>query len=335
MGITGKELAARLGLSEAAVSVALNGKSGISEKKREEILRLARENGYDFSRLKNTYTESVHLLVYLRHGAIVGDTPFFNILLKGADTACQQHQLNLFVKYCSSVSEICAYLKSPSLQAKTGVIILGTELTETEMQKIYPSPVPLVVLDTKFNGIPANYVCINNQQGAFNATMHLIDRFKVQPGYLRSSYSIPNFMERADGFYQAVRSVGMSSSRSIVHYLSPSIEGAYHDMLEILRGGEPLARCYFADNDLIAAGAIKAMTENGHRVPKDIAVVGFDNIPLCTLMKPALSSIHVPKEYLSFLAIERLIDIMKKPNQPPTAILLATDLIPRVSSELR
>ena len=72
--------------------------------------------------------------------------------------------------------------------------------------------------------------------------------------YKRQSYAIGNFAERNSGFFKAVRAYGMSSSKSIVHALTPSIDGAYADMKEILNAGEKLAPCYFADNDLIAVG---------------------------------------------------------------------------------
>lgn len=263
---------------------------------------------------------------------IIGDTPFFNSLFKGAEQSCKNNQLNLYIKYTASLPELLASLRHISPQLKSGVILLGTEMTREELASVQETNVPIVILDTTCNDIPFNYIAINNRQGAFNATLHLIDQFKTQPGYLRSNYEITNFNERADGFYRAIRSVGMSASQSIVHYLAPSLEGAYSDMVDILLRGEATARCYFADNDLIAAGAMKAFIEAGYKIPKDIGFVGFDNIPLCTMLTPELSSVDVPKLYLSSHAVERLISIMKMPNQPPVSTLLTTRLICRCSS---
>ena len=101
------------------------------------------------------------------------------------------------------------------------------------------------------------------------------------------------FEERADGFYKAIRKNGMSTSRSIVHQLTPSIDGAYSDMKELLKNNVELSTCYFADNDLIAAGALRALTEAGYRIPHDISIIGFDDMPLCTYTIPALTTIHV------------------------------------------
>ena len=102
-------------------------------------------------------------------------------------------------------------------------------------------------------------------QGAFNATVRLIHKHIGQPGYLHSSYPIHSFEERCEGFYRALRKNGLPSSKSVVHLLSPSVEGAYADMLELLEQNTPLASCYFADNDNIAIGAMKAFQHKGYK----------------------------------------------------------------------
>ena len=140
-----------------------------------------------------------------------------------------------------------------------------------------------------------------------------------------------NFEERADGFYKAIRRNGMSTSRSIVHRLTPSVEGAYADMKELLARGEPLANCYFADNDLIAVGALRAFREAGFRIPQDIAIVGFDNMPVCTYIEPALTTIHVPKEYMGQMAVRRLHELISHSDSQPIKIEISTTLQKRKS----
>ena len=159
----------------------------------------------------------------------------------------------------------------------------------------------------------------------------MIKNCQSQPGYLKSTYSIRNFMERADGFYKAVRRAGMSTSKSLVHSLSPSMEGAYADMMELLAEGEQPARCYFADNDLIAAGAIKAFKESGYHIPQDIAVIGFDNMPLCTYIDPTITTVHVPKQYMGMMAARRLAELLNTKHSNHIKIEVATSLIIRKS----
>lgn len=107
------------------------------------------------------------------------------------------------------------------------------------------------------------------------------------------------------------------------------MEGAYADMLEIIKNGEELASCYFADNDLIAVGAIKALKENGYRIPQDIGIVGFDNLPLGSVIEPALTTIHVPKQYMGEAAAQKLIDLLHTTGQPPTKTEVSTMLVKR------
>jgi LacI family transcriptional regulator len=192
--------------------------------------------------------------------------------------------------------------------------------------------IPFVLVDNYFEDLTLNCVMINNIQGAFLATEYLIRHSHSQPGYLRSSYSITGFDERSDGFFKAIRKNGMSTSQSIVHYLAPSAEGAYADMKELLNHQEPLADCYFADNDQIAAGAIRALQEAGYRIPQDISVIGFDDMPLCTYLNPPLTTIHVPKQYMGEMAVKRLAEIIVHPSASPVKIEIATSLLKRKSS---
>ena len=204
-------------------------------------------------------------------------------------------------------------------------------MTAEDVKHFQRLPLPLVLLDTYFETVTCDYVLINNVQGAYLAASHLIHKTKKQPGYLRSSYPIGNFAERNSGFFKAVRSYGMSSSKSIVHMLTPSIDGAYADMKEILENKEELAPCYFADNDLIAVGAMKALKEYGYKIPEDIAIVGFDNIPLSKLIEPPLSTINVPKQYMGEMAVKRLLTLLNEKGTQPVKIEISTQLIERRS----
>lgn len=96
-------------------------------------------------------------------------------------------------------------------------------------------------------------------------------------------------------------------------------------------GGEPLANCYFTDNDLISAGALRAFREAGYRIPQDIAIVGFDNMPVCTYIEPALTTIHVPKEYMGQMAVRRLHELISHSDSQPINIEISTTLQKRKS----
>ena len=332
MSITAKELAAKLGLSPAAVSMALNNKPGVSESTRERVLQAAREAGYSFGRIqeKGHLKGCVTFLLYHRHGAVVGDTPFFSSLTGGIADACRSAGYDLTIQYLYE-DNVRSTLRLLQNSETSGVILLGTELRQEDFGPFSDFDLPLVVLDTYFEGITKDCVLINNVQGAFLATNYLISKRKHQPGYLRSSYSISNFEERADGFYKAIRHNGMATGASIVHRLAPSVEGAYTDMKLLIQQGERLANCYFADNDLIAAGAIRALKEANYRVPEDVGVIGFDNTPMCEILDPPMTTIHVPKQVMGAMAVSRLLELIAQRNTQTIKIEVSTFLVKRGS----
>lgn len=332
MSITAKELAEKLGLSAAAVSMALNNKPGVSESTRSRVLESAEALGFDFGRRRQPEKQrgSIAFLMYRRHGAVVGDTLFFSSLADGISTACRKQCYRMSMQYLHE--ENChAELRNLLGSDTRGIILLGTEMHQEDFAPFLDFPLPLVVLDTYFEGIEKDCILINNIQGAFTATNYLIAKRKQQPGYLRSSYSIGNFEERADGFYKAIRYNGLSTSASIVHYLAPSAEGAYADMKMLVAQGESLAPCYFADNDLIAAGAMRALKEAGYRIPEDIGIIGFDNTAMCDILEPPLTTIHVPKQAMGQLAVERLTSIIAAKSAANVKIEIATTLVKRRS----
>ena len=331
MSISAKELARQLNLSAAAVSMALNDKPGVSQETRKRIKVAAEKAGYDFSRIQSRKkkTGTVDFIVYKKSGAIVDDTPFFSKVSEGIQTSCTEQGFRLRTQYIYESDFSRKDLEEIQYSDCAGIVLLGTEMVTEDLRPFLSLPIPLVLLDSYFETFSCDTVLINNEQGAYVAARHLIRSHKCQPGYLKSSYPINNFLERADGFKKAVRSHGMSFSQSIVHELTPSMSGAYADMREILSRGEKLARGYFADNDLIAAGAIKALREAGKKVPEDVAVVGFDNIPMSQILD--LTTVNVPKEYLGRLAASRLFERIRDPRIPAVKLCVETQLIDRYS----
>ena len=335
MSITAKKLAKILGLSPAAVSMALNQKPGVSAKTREKVISAAKQHGYDFSKREYpSLTSSAStkgallLLVYRKSGVVVSDSPFFNEVFEGIHEKCSQLHYTLSIQYLYDREQAQAALRANTAD---GIILLGTEMAAEDYQPFEQCPVPIVVLDTYFETVQANYVLINNTQGAYQATGFLIKRCMSQPGYLRSAYPIGNFNERANGFYQAIRDYGMSPSKSVVHLLSPAPDGAYADMCCLLEQQEELACCYFADNDAIACAAMRALQEHGYRIPEDISIIGFDDIPVCGYVVPALTTVRVSKRYLGNTAVSHLIRLMEEKTNVCCKIEISTELVVRGS----
>lgn len=334
MDITAKELAKLLNVSPAAVSIALNDKPGVSPETRERIKNAAAFYGYTGKNFKPDGLKRqrrLSLVIFKKQGGqIVEDTPFFSSLTEGIAAACQKNGFMLDIRYLYEKPELSVEISEIVSMRPEGIILLATEMHSEDFESMRSLPIPMVILDTYFENIAKDYVVINNVQGAFLATNYMVQKYQSQPGYLRSSYAITNFDERADGFYKAVRKNDLSPSASIVHSLTPTIDGAYVDMKRILEEDRPLASCYFADNDIIAMGALHAFRDHGYRIPEDVAIIGFDNTSLAELVDPPLTTINVPKQAMGKLAVERLIAIIDH-DEPPIKIELLTNLVIRES----
>ena len=334
MAVTAKELASQLGLSEAAVSLALNNKPGVSTETRRRVLEAARARGYDLTRKAQARKAKIGafcFVIYKKSGAVVDDTPFFSALSDGAGLGCKSLGYDFSIRYLYGDDDLDEQLFVLKNAGFTGLILLATEMDEATLRRFASLSIPFVVLDACFETVEQNYILINNVQGAFLATSHLITRRRAQPGYLRSAYPISNFEQRADGFYKAIRAAGLSTSKSLVHRLTPSQEGAYADMRALLQNGEEPADCYFADNDHIAIGAIRALKEAGYRIPEDVAVVGFDDLPICSYLSPPLSTVYVPVHYMGKTAACRLARIIEEKDELPVKIEISTSLKKRKS----
>lgn len=334
MTVTAKQIAAKLNLSEAAISMALNNKPGVSTETRKLVTETALNMGYDFTRIKqsNKGSGTIHFIIYRKHGAVVSDTPFFNTLSDSVMETSKSFGYKFMLQHLIDGNGDVQDQLNRILSADcVGIVLLGTEMKQEDFFPFAYINLPIVVLDTYYRSEKMDCVLINNVEGSFLATKYLISKKQTQPGYLRSAYPIHNFEERFEGFYLALRANGMSRSKSIVHQLSPSMDGAYADMKELLKSGEEIANCYIADNDLIAAGAMQAFKEFGYRIPEDIAIIGFDNMPLCTYLSPNLATVNVPIKYMAQIAVERLISVIQGTKFYPIKIEINTNLIIRKS----
>lgn len=334
MAITAKELAKKLNLSATAVSIALNNKPGVSTNTRNLVIKAAEKYGYDFTRLslKHKHTSDIYCVIYQTHNAILNYMPIFSELIDGMEQECHHQGYHLkMIQIHEKKDNLQRWIEDLRIANCAGIILLGTE-TSIYMCKLFLKlSVPVLLLDSQFDSLDCSSVLINNRQGAYLATNLLISQCDSQPGYLRSSYRIGNFEERKIGFDKAVREYGMSPSNSIIHELSPSVDGAFTDMLELLDRKDTLAKCYFADNDLIAIGAMKALKLRGYKIPDDISIVGFDNISESRIVEPSLTTIDIPRIFMGQTAIKQLVQQIEMPTTHAIKIEISTKLIKRFS----
>ena len=312
MAVSAKDIARELGLSPAAVSLALRGRPGVSEATRALVLEKAEELGYVLEgRARPDRRGMIQLVIYKRHGKVFSDTPFFEQLTEGVAEKAAELGYHLSISYFYGSQNHQEQLRSLRSLKSDGIILLATEMHSTDMKLFSGVKVPLVVLDNFFPAESYDLIGIDNRYGVMDAIRYLIDCGHTRIGYLHSSVEIRNFLRRQDGYNMGCRllpeSLAMDAIRRVV-WVGVTPEAAAADMRAYLATDPILPTAFFADNDSIAAGCCRAIQEYGLRIPRDVSVIGFDDSSVCQMIEPPLTTMGIHKERMGALAVIRLHD---------------------------
>ena len=309
MGVSAKAIAQELGLSQSTVSLALRGRAGVNENTKKKILQKAAEMGYHKLEPSQIHAPRfISLVLYKKHGSVLADTPFFSDLIQGIEHQAKACGYQLFITYFYEKQNIQEQLESLKNSFCAGIILLATEMHDRDFLPFHSLQVPLIVLDRYFPEFDYDCVVINNIYGAKRAVRHLIEKGHTRIGYLHSNVEIRNFRERYEGYLKGMRLLNRPDfEKSFIVPISPVAEEASKDMDLYLSRDPQLPTAFFADNDNIASSCMISLQKAGYRVPEDISIIGFDDMPICKMLRPALSTMSVAKAQLGACAVDFLI----------------------------
>jgi LacI family transcriptional regulator len=331
MAVTANELARIVGVSTATVSLVLNNRPGVGEETRKKILETARQLGYKkLRRFDPSAIKNISLVIYKKHGDVVSDTPFFAELIQGIEQQSRKTSYNLLIFYFYESQDYLEQLRAITRSSCQGIILLATEMNPEDLRFFSHLSVPLVILDNFFSGANIDSITINNIQGSLEAVRYLTGVGHRRIGHLRSSVGISNFYERREGFLKGLGGLP-AAARAPSFSVTSTSEGAYRDMKKHLEANPEIPGAFFADNDIIAISCIRALREARYRVPEEVSVVGFDDIPASALIEPPLTTMRVPKRSMGAMAMERLIKKIEGETGETVRIELNTELVIRSS----
>jgi len=335
MKLKAKDIAKKLSISPTAVSFVLNNKPGVSEETRRKVLKVTKQMGYNTNILSKsalTHNRNIHFIIYKKHGLVISDTPFFSALMEGINREARSLGYNLVVTYIDENKDnLMKMLHIIKRTSPDGIMLLATEMTKKDLKPFKKLNIPLLLLDSYFESENLDTVIINNIEGVYKATCYLAELGHIDIGYLHSSVWINNFDQRMAGFKKAINHEGLKLNKNYIFCLESTINGSYKNMLKILENKPQLPTALFADNDIIAFGAIKAIKEFGIRIPQDISVVGFDNMPFCEMIEPPLTTVMVYKQRMGMIALKRLVERIDETPVETIRIEVNTTLIKRKS----
>ena len=262
MRVTIKDIARELGLSESAVSLALNQRPGVSDATRQRVISCARSLGYDRGHLRAHQEQSRTVLVAHYQKRIHTPVDFFSTLLSNAERELRKSGISLVSTVIDAGQNVIEQLEHHVDKGCTGVIVLATEMDEGDWHPFFQLHLPVVLLDTYLATAEASCVTIHNREGARQATQLLLSEGRGCPGFLGASLPLLNFKEREEGFLGAIQDAGYGTALAQRLILSPYVEGAETDLSSLLDAGLAPLSGYFAANDHIAIGAMRALQAN-------------------------------------------------------------------------
>lgn len=324
-----KKISEITGFSPATVSNALNMKRGVNRETMERIFQTAAELGYSVG---SKGIKSIKFVLFRRTGQIIDGSAFHPEVIEGVEQAAKENGLStLFVRLERDAPDYEEQVNKLAMDLSCGVILLATEMQREDFDGFRQFKAPLVLLDGWCGGMGFDGVLINNSESSGMAVDYLIGHGHRKIGYIGGDFRIQNFRSRERGYRAAMKEHGLEVRPEWCALVGTGLESAYNRMLEWLEKEPELPTAFFVDNDLIALGVVKALTKKGVRVPEDVSVVGFDNLPYSAIAAPALTTIQVHKQSMGQTAVNHLLAVAAGQQDCHCKIQCCTTFVERES----
>jgi len=331
-----KEIAEILKISPASVSLALNNKHGVSEETRRKVIAL--RNGSvasDYNELQQLSSNASQLLflVLKKHGGVISDTPFFMQLSETLHQHSAVAGFGLQPFYTSPSEDLRTYLPSINADRYDGILVLGTEATNDDIEEILSLKKPTVVLDAWFDSLKVDCVLMDNEKGIRTAVRHAYQQGHRRIGFVGSYVCANNFRDRFGAYRAEIAMLGLEYRPEYVYEVHGTVGGANEDMHRLLAEKRPLPTVFVCANDLIAMGVMDALVANGYSIPDDISIIGFDDMLVSAHLNPPLTSVGFYTRKIARTAVDTLVERIKRRDDSGESMrcLISTELRVRKS----
>lgn len=326
-----EEIAKRSGVSRSTVSRVINNDPNVNAETRERVASVIRALNFQPNAAARSLARGrshvLGLVIPQGVGALFTD-PYFPILLQGISSACNAREHSVML-----------WLAEPEYERRTirqilhgglidGVIVSSMLIDDPIVQALSEANKPFILVGRFPMNPNVSYVDADNEKGAHEAVAHLIRLGRRRIATITGPSNMIAGSDRRDGYLAALRERGFTSDPRLIVEGDFTEAGGYAAMQRLL-AQQPDA--VFTANDIMAQGALRALREAGRRVPDDVAVVGFDDIPAAAHTEPPLTTVRQPIQRLGAVAVDLLIDLVQKPEAGPKRVQLPTELVIRRS----
>ncbi|MGW6929229.1 LacI family DNA-binding transcriptional regulator [Lentzea sp. NPDC054927] len=326
--ITIRDVAAHANVSVATVSKVLNQRYGVSAETFARVTAVIKELGYEASlvaqSLRNHRTNVI--------GILVADIePFSTELLKGAADAIRGTGFELVVYSAGGRTGDPQGWEQRYLTRLSGTLVDGAVLVTPAVDLEGLPGTPVVAVDPHTGRSPLPTIDSDNLRGGQLATEHLLELGHRRIALLTGREDLKSAQQRETGYRRALVAAGVPVDGSLIRRGDYDYDVAARSTRDLLIGpNRPTA--VFAANDISAIAAIETAVELGLRVPEDLSVIGFDNIPESVMCTPALTTVQQPIREMGRRAVTLLVRLINREDPDETHITLGTDLVIRHST---
>ncbi len=324
-----KDVAKQAGVSPATVSRVVNGQPYVTDDVRNRVLDAIQSLNYHPNRVaQRLRAEKSHLV-----GVILSDikNPFYTLALGGLEQVLSQQSLSVLI--CNSNMDQERENDFISLMLAEGVagLIVGPVREKSDaLVEAARNGLPVVVFDRRMSKPKVDVVLADNQNGARMAIQRFIQLGHKRIAIVNGPQRLTSGRERYAGFLQAMEEGGVAVDPDLVKFGDYQIESGYALTHELLAQPRlPLA--LFIANNLMTIGALNAIHELGYKIPGEVAVIGFDDLPWAMSLNPPLTTVVQPTFEIGVNAAELLLNRIANPQRPARTVVLETDLLVRAS----
>jgi DNA-binding LacI/PurR family transcriptional regulator len=340
MNIKGKatslDIAHLAGVSQPTVSRALRGSPMVNEETRKRIQAIAEQLNYkvdkNASNLRTQHSGTIALLFF--EDPTPDDSqinPFFLSMLGSITRACALRGYDLLISFQQLSTDWQADYEDSN--KADGLILLGYGdylESQSRLERLVEQGTHFVRWGAVLPGQPGISIGCDNFQGGHDITQHLLRQGRRDIAFLgHASNHYPEFFERYRGYAHALLTSGQKVQSGLQFDAITTEQSGYEAARELLERGTPFD-AIFAASDLIAIGAMKALHERGMRVPEEVAVAGFDDIPMAGFVNPSLSTVQQDTKLAGTILVETLLALVN--NEPAESRTIPVTLALRRSS---
>lgn len=267
-------------------------------------------------------------------GLIIPDiqNPFFVDVVRGVEDYAYQHNFAVMIgNFGQDEKKEKLYLDIFQSENIDGLIVAPIHGKDKGIENLVKKNIPVVCIDRGLTEIDVDVVKVDNEQGAFNAIDHLLSIGHRKIAFISGNFTIPTYIERLAGYKKALAEYGVPFDESLIFARNSDYKSGFEIANKILELDErPTA--IFSGNNLLTLGALEAIHAQGIRIPEEISIIGFDDMPWSISLNPPLTAVRQPGFDMGRKAAEMLYERILNPNSKKEKVVLKTELMLRKST---